>query len=138
MKLPAFLAIVTASAFLLTSCTPRTPTVTNGAPPAVACGTVLEASAAGAVVYDATRPLPTIEYTSVGGRLFFRVARGCDHGSNVSWLPSSAARLVKAARARDGLPAAIVLQPSSPRATFQLTAVRDGKVVASAAVRLSP
>ena len=108
MKLPALLVAVTMSAFaaLATSCASRI-TVINAAPPTVVCGTVLWGSGAAVGVYDATRPLPVIPYVSGGGWLFFRVTRGCDHGSHVRWIPSSAAHLVKVARAGDGLPAAV-------------------------------
>jgi hypothetical protein len=135
MKLPAFLAVITVSAFpaLVTSCAPEVK-VTSAAPPTVVCGTVLSVSAAGPVLYDATRPLPALPYASVGGLFYFRVTRGCDHGSHVRWVPSSAAHLVKAARARDGLPAAVVLQPTGPRSAFRLIGTRDGRVVASAVV----
>jgi hypothetical protein len=140
MKLPALLVVVTVSAFpaLATSCAPHITTI-NAAPPTMVCGTVLWGSGEAPVVYDATRPLPAIPalpYVGVYGWLFFRIARGCDHGSHVRWVPSSAAHLVKTARARDGLPAAVVLQPTGPRSAFRLIATRDGRVVASAVVRL--
>jgi hypothetical protein len=118
----------------MTGCTPQ---VTSAAPPTVVCGTVLSDSAAGPVVYDATRQLPTIKYATVGGLLFFRVARGCDEGAHVTWMPSSAAHLVKAAYARDGRTAAVVLNPSGPRAAFRLIATRNNTIVASATVKLA-
>ena len=120
---------------LVTSCTPS---ATSAAPPTVVCHTVLNDSAAGPVLYDATRRLPTIPHVSVGGLLYFHVARGCAHGTHVRWIPSSAAHLVKAAHARDGLPAAVVLEPNGPRSAFRLIGTHDGRVVASAVVRLRP
>ena len=36
--------------------------LTAAAPPTVVCGTVLSDSAAGLVVFDATRRLPTVDY----------------------------------------------------------------------------
>lgn len=101
------------------------------------CGTVLNDSAAGAVVYDATRHLPVITHPAVGGLLFFRVARGCDGGTHARWSPSSAAHLVKAAYAADGQVAAVVLKPGGPGAAFRLIAARNGKIVASATVKLA-
>lgn len=82
----ATLSAVTAG---VTGC--ASPQVTTAAPPTVICGTVLSESAAGPVVYDATRKLPTVKHPTIGGLLFFRVARGCERGDNVRWIPSSAA-----------------------------------------------
>jgi hypothetical protein len=121
----------------VTGCGPGTPQVTTAAPPTVVCGTVLSRSAAGAVVSDATRRRPTVTGTTAGGLLIFRVARGCDTGAQVRWIPSSAARLVKAAYARDGRMVAVVLQPSGPRTAFRLIGTRNGRVVASATVKLA-
>jgi hypothetical protein len=109
----------------------------SGTPRTVICGTALSDSAAGVVVYDATRRLPTIKYETVGGVLFFRVAPGCDQGVSVRWTPSSAAHLVKAAYARDGHIAAVVLEPNGSGAAFRLTATRNGRVIASAIVKLA-
>lgn len=95
------------------------------------------ASPNGPVVFNATRRLPTINGTTVGGLLMFRVARGCDKGAHVTWIPSSAAHLVKAAYPRDGQTAAVVLRPRGPRAAFRLIATRNGSVVASATVKLA-
>ena len=121
----------------VTGCASRGPQVTTAAPPAKVCGTVLSDSAAGAVVFDATRRLPTIKYPTVGDVLMFRVVRGCDEGAHVNWVPSAAAHLVEAAYARDGLTAAVVLKPNGPRASFRLTGTRNGKVVASVTVKLA-
>lgn len=113
------------------------PRITTGAPPAVVCGTDLSDSAAGAVVYDATRPLPSISYPTVGDVLIFLVARGCGQGTRVSWVPSSAAHLIKAAYAKDGQMAAVVLKPAGPHAAFRLIGTRNDTVVASAIVKLA-
>jgi hypothetical protein len=121
----------------MTGCASSKPQVTAAAPPTVVCGTELSDSAAGAVVLDATRQLPTIKYLTVGGVLIFLVARGCGEGTRVTWVPRSAASLVKAAYARDGQMAAVVLEPGGPRAAFRLTGTRNGTVVASATVRLA-
>jgi|SRR5271154_6775225 len=123
---------------VLTGCSSSAqPQTTNGAPPTVVCGTELSDSAAGPAVLDATRRLPTINYSTIGGVLIFIVARGCDQVSRVSWIPRSAARLVKAAYARDGQMAAVVLQPEGPSASFGLTGTRNGVVVAAATVKLA-
>lgn len=79
---------------------------------------------------------PTIKGTTVGGVLLFRVARGCDTGSHVTWDPSSAAHLVRAVYARDGRPVAVVLRPSGPHAAFRPIATRNGKTVGTATVKL--
>lgn len=121
----------------VTGCASRGPQVTTAAPPTVVCGTVLSDSAAGPVVFDATRRLPTIEYLTVGDVLMFRVASGCVEGARVTWIPSSAAHLVKAAYARDGHMAAVVLKPSGPHAAFRLAGTRNGRVVASVTVKLA-
>ena len=118
----------------VTGCKPQ---VSMAAPPTVVCGTVLSNSVAAPVVFDATRRLPIIKGTTVGGVLMFRVARGCDDGTHVSWDPRSAAHLVKVAYARDGLPVAVVLKPSGSGAEFRLIGTRNGKVVASATAKPS-
>jgi hypothetical protein len=76
-----------------------------------------------------------VKYLTVGDVLMFRVARGCDEGAHVTWIPSSAAHLVKAAYARDGHTAAVVLKPDEP--SFRLTGTRNGRVVASVTVKLA-
>ena len=126
---------ITAADAVVTGCASRGPQLTTASPPTVVCGTVLSDSAAGPVVFDATRRLPTIRYTTVGDMLMFRVARGCDEGAHVTWVPSSAAHLVKVAYARDGLTAAVVLKPDE--SSFRLTGTRNGRVVASVTVKLA-
>jgi hypothetical protein len=128
---------VTAAGSGVTGCASRGPRVTTGAPPTVVCGTVLSDGAAGPVVFDATRRLPVIRYLTVGDVLMFRVARGCAQGAHVTWVPSSAAHLVRAAYASDGHMAAVVLKPGGPHASFRLTGTRNGTVVASATVKLA-
>ena len=136
-RITVLAAVVTMTAVgaVLAGCASRGPRLTTAAPPTVVCGTVLSDSVAGPVVFDATRRLPTIRYTTVGDVLMFRVVRGCDEGAHVTWAPSSAAHLVRAAYARDGLTAAVVLKPDEP--SFRLTGTRNGRVVASATVKLA-
>jgi hypothetical protein len=104
----------------------------------VVCGTVVSDSDSGAVLYNATRPLPVIRYETMGGLLYFTVARGCAHGARVSWVPSSAAHLVKTVPTGDGRLAAVVLRPATPHSAFRLIGTSDGRIVASATVRLRP
>ena len=106
-------------------------------PPTVECGTTLSGAGMGPMpaVLDATYRLPLGGYQRNDGLIYLRVARGCDHGSHVTWVPAAAARLVKAAYANDGLPAVVVLQPCGAGVSFQLTATRDGRVVASVTER---
>lgn len=142
MKYRATSAGAAVLAVLVCACgrVPRASQVTpgmTGAPRTVVCGTVLSEGAAAPVVSDATRHLPTITGWTIGGVLMFQVASGCDKGADVSWAPSSAAHLVKAAYARDGGMAAVVLKPSGPKVAFQLTGTRNGRVVASATVQLT-
>ena len=130
---------VTAPAVLIAACVSgcSSPVATySGAPPTVVCGTTLSRSAAGAVVYDATRPSRTISFPTVGNVLYIRVARGCAHGAQVRWTPPSAAHLVRAARAADGLPVVVVLGPRTPHSVFRVIATRDGRTVASIQVHL--
>ena len=61
--------------------------------------------------------------------LIISVSAGCGKGSRVSWSPRSAARIVQSAYARDGLLAAVSLQPTSPTAVFTVTATQGGKLV---------
>ena len=121
----------------VTGCTSSEPQTTTAAPATVVCGTELSDSAAGATVFDATRQLPVIKYPTVGDVLIFLVARGCSQGTRVTWVPRSAAHLVKAAYAKDGQMAAVVLQPDGPGAAFRLTGTRNGAVVAAATVKLA-
>jgi hypothetical protein len=134
-KLGGTAGAVAGLAALLGACSQ--PGSTSAAPPTVVCGTVLNASAAGWVIYDATRHLPTITGWTGDGVLLFRVTRGCDKGARVSWVPASAAHLVKAARAKDGGIAAVILRPDVPDAAFRLTATQGGRVVAAATVQLA-
>jgi hypothetical protein len=131
----AVAAAAASLAALLSACSQ--PGSTSAAPPTVVCGTVLSDSASGWVINDATRHLPTIIYWTGGGVLAFRVTRGCDKGAQVSWAPSSAARLVRAVHTKDGGMAAVILKPTVPNAAFKLTGTQNGKVVASATVRLA-
>jgi hypothetical protein len=81
----------------------------------------------------------TITYVSgITTPLYFSVALGCAHGSHVTWVPRSAAKVVRAAYASDGLAVALVLKPSGPRATFRLIVTRDGRVVASVIIAPQP
>jgi hypothetical protein len=109
----------------------------NGASPsAEECGTSLGGGGIGPgpEVVDATHPIPANQVLqSSDGKFYFQVAQGCDHGSHVTWIPESAARLVAKADARDGLPVVVVLQPC--QSSFRLTATQNGKVVASATAR---
>lgn len=108
----------------------------SAAPPTVVCGTTLNATASGAVMYDATKRLPAIDAPSSRGLIFIRVADGCATGAVVAWSPKRAATLVDQATAKDGTTVAVVLQPASPHVRFTVTATRNGKRVATAVVRL--
>ena len=108
----------------------------SAAPPTVICGTTLNDTPAGAVVIDATHQHGPITAPSVRGLLFIKVSTDCTHGVQVSWDPA-AATLVEDARARDGLDAAVVLQPATPSAAFTLTAERNGSIVAYVSVQLA-
>jgi hypothetical protein len=110
-------------------------------PALVICGAALEDAGGGpeAAADHLTRADRTITYISgYQTPLYFSVAPGCAHGSHVTWIPRSAAKLVRAAYASDGLAVAIVLQPSGPRATFRLIVTRDGRLVASVIVEPQP
>jgi hypothetical protein len=125
-----------ASLAVLVSACSQPPGATSAAPPTEVCGTVLSDSASGWVIYDATRHLSTITGWTGDDVVIFRVARGCDQGARVSWTPSSAAHVIKTVHAKDGGVTAVVMRPNVPNAAFRLTATENGKVVASATVRL--
>ena len=133
VRLGAVAGAVASLTALLSACSQ--PGTTTAAVPTVVCGTVL--NTAGWVIDDATRHLPTITIWTGDGVLLFRVTRGCDKGAQVSWAPASAAHLVKAAYAKDGGMAAVILKPSVPNAAFRLTGTQNGRVVASATVHLA-
>src|SRR5262249_49188049 len=103
--------IAVAIGFAVAAGTTACETSTSRAPPIVECGTTLSDSISGAVVFDATHKLPVSNFQSRDALIFLRVARGCDHGSHVRWVPSTAARRVGVAYAGDGLPAVVVLEP---------------------------
>jgi hypothetical protein len=108
----------------------------SAAPATVVCGTVLDDSPSGAVILDATREHGPVVYTSLHRLLYFKVSERCSRGTRVTWTPSKAATLVKRARTKDGLDAAVVLRATSRTAHFTVSASRDGLLVAHASVRL--
>jgi hypothetical protein len=112
------------------------PLVSSAAPPTIVCGTTLSASPAGAVVEDATRS-HVVTATTIGGFVIIRVTRDCAHGARVRWSPHGSATLIKQAKSKDGLSAAVVLQPATSRSHFTVTATRRGMRVAYAEVRLA-
>jgi hypothetical protein len=57
------------------------------------------------------------------------------HGSLVTWTPRSAAHLVGAAYASDGLAAAVVLRPTKSGACFRLVVTRGSRVIGSVAMQ---
>lgn len=86
------------------------------------CGTTLQDAGGGAgqAPYYVLQAPATISYIPQTLPLYFQVAPGCAHGSQVTWTPRSAAHLVKAAYASDGLAAALVLQPTGHPKVFRL------------------
>ena len=81
------------------------------------CGKTQQAAGGGPEIapYDATRGATTVEFLGTGP-LYFQVAPGCAHGSHVTWIPGSAAHLVNASYASDGLATAVVLTAGGDRA----------------------
>jgi hypothetical protein len=100
----------------------------GGFGPFAYCGTTFDyqgGAIGGFVLEDGGTDL----YSNDGDRLIIIVSSGCGKGSHVTWTPSSAARLAQSAYAKDGLPAAVSLQPTSPNAVFTVTATQDGTLV---------
>ncbi len=128
---------------LLTMGACSSPQRSTAAPPTVVCGTTLSTSPAGATIDDATIDPPVITRTTVGsgyaglGPVFLRVATGCDHGVTLSITPAGTATITREADARDGLPAAVVLDVLS-NAEIHVTGVRDGVEVSSAEIHIAP
>jgi hypothetical protein len=91
------------------------------------CGTTFDyqGGETGAVLKDGGTDL----YSNGGDKLIIIVSSSCDKGSHVTWTPSSAARLAQSAKAKDGLPAAVSLQPASADAVFTVSATQDGRLV---------
>ena len=99
-------------------------------PPLVACGTTLEGSGIGELPFYNVAPSgTTVDEMNGNGRVDIFVGVSCDKGNHVTWSPRSAAQLAVAAPARDGLLAAVSLQPTGQDATFTVTATRDGRLV---------
>jgi hypothetical protein len=119
----------------LTGCGGQTG-LSSGAPPTVVCGTTLNNSAAGALVVDGVHNHAVVTSPSIDGLIFVQVSDGCSHGARVTWAPLHAADLVKRARARDGLDAAVVLRPATLSARFTVSARQDGAVVARVPIQL--
>jgi hypothetical protein len=110
-------------------------TKTSAAPPTVVCGTTLSTSAAGPVVDDLRRrDRVQIAAPSVGGLIFLRLT-GCDHGADVTIIPSTAVVIAKTAPATDGKPAAVVLRPVQAVPTI-VEARQHGRTVGSALISL--
>lgn len=105
----------------------------DGGPAAVVCGTTLATTPAGPVLADASHGPVTVDAASVGGRLYLRVADGCDRGADVT-VPAGAAVVVATARAEDGRPAAVVLAPARP--VFDVTVGHPDGTTSVVAVRL--
>lgn len=82
------------------------------------CGTTIWSAAAGAIVQDVSKGA-TVSYASAGFNLFLRVSHGCWSGASVRLNPASAGKVIKTARARDGRPAAVVIEPLQPQ--FDIT-----------------
>jgi len=100
----------------------------NGAP-VVLCGTTFTPESNLFNFYAGVTPAGQKDLYDGQEVLVISVSADCENGSHVSWSPRSAARIVQSAYAKDGLLAAISLQPTSPTAVFTVTATRDGKLV---------
>jgi hypothetical protein len=113
-------------------------TSSSAAPPTVICGTTLSHQAAGPSVIDATGSHmgTVIRARTDDDDVFIVVATGCDRGATATWSPIGDATLVRAANAKNGLPAAIVLRPTKPHDDFTVIGIQDGHVVSRAVVRL--
>ena len=104
-------------------------------PPLVLCGTTLEDAGIGELpYYTVARSGTTVPDVNGDGRVDIFVGISCDQGSHVTWSPRSAAQLAVAAPAKDGLLAAVSLQPTGQDATFTVTATRDGRLVGTVTV----
>lgn len=125
------LALLAAIVTVLSGCDT---TGSSGAPPLVVCGTTLSRSAAGPVLDDVASG-GRVESLSVGGWMFLKVSRDCDHGATVTWSPNAAANLLGTARASDGRAAAVVLRPNENRFTITL---QEGKRKTQVVVDLPP
>jgi hypothetical protein len=119
----------------LCGCTNR---ISSAAPPTVVCGTVLDRTPAGAVVWDIARyqDLPSMTGVSPPGRVYVRVSDDCRHGSDVTIRPADALRVVTVAPAADGKPEAVVLQPLRYVPT-RIVATRGGRPVGSLSLELA-
>ena len=80
----------------------------SAAPPTVVCGTTISNSASGVGVTDASTQTVTVRQ-SYSDAIYLEVSSDCDHGITPIF-PAAAATLVTEAKAKDGKPAAIVLQ----------------------------
>lgn len=109
----------------------------SAAPPLV-CGKTLSASAAGAVTNDGTAvPRPTIQALAVDRVLYLRVAKGCQMGADVQWLPRASAVLVDEAKAEDGRAVMVVLRPTAAHTSSSVRGTQGEIEVSGATVRLT-
>jgi len=130
MSRPGLVAIVAAAGTMVATVLGGCSSASAGdSPPVVVCGTTLKAGGGAMPVLWPARRWPHVLHSS--DWLYVQVAEGCAHGSSVTWVPRSAARIGRAAYASDGLAAAVVLQPTRPYTTYRLVAKSGGRVVAS-------
>ena len=110
----------------------------SAAPHLVVCGKTLSASAAGVVTNDGTAvPRPAIQALAVDGVLYVRVAKGCQMGAVVDWLPRASAVLVDEAKAEGGRAVMVVLRPTAAHRSFSVRGTQGGFEVSGGTVRLS-
>ena len=110
----------------------------NRTPATTVCGTTLDASAAGALMYDigSDQEYPTVAALSAGDRVYVKVSDSCQVGVTVALVPSDTFEIVKSARASDGSYAAVVLKPERLAPT-KLTAMRNGQTVGTLEIDLN-
>lgn len=111
--------------------------VSSAAPPLDICGSTLNSSAEGAVIYDISEGQQVVvSELSAGNLLYFKVSASCQSGSEVALSPPDSYSVVGSARAVDMRYAAVVLKPTRLVMT-ELTASRDGQVVGTADIKVT-
>lgn len=100
----------------------------SAAPLLKVCGKTLSSSPNGPVLFDVAGRSIGLPYLTPGGRIYLRVAAGCEHGATFQIDPAGAASVAAEADARDHLPVAVVLQAAQARQYTVSVRQSDGAV----------
>ncbi len=114
----------------------RTGNLRHGAQPLVVCGTTLYTGAAGPVVFNLWTN-PQVTTAAPDGDIYLNVSRGCARGAIVAITPAIAAKVSKAALARDHEPVTVAIHLATCPESFTVSAEQSADTVGTARVRIT-